>query len=62
MHSSRMRTVRCGGGPWEGALPAKGGDVCPGDVCLPPPCEQNDRHVLKHYLAATTLHTVTIWF
>ena len=51
------------------------GDVCPGGClprgCLPggceegvsvrlSPCEQNDRHVLKHYLATTTLRTVNI--
>ena len=48
-----MRTVRC-----SSHLLGAGG-VCPeGDVCLPPPREQNYRRLLKHYLAATTLRTV----
>ena len=50
------------------------GDVCPGGICpgvsargclprgcLPDtPCEQNDRHLWKYYLAATLLRTVII--
>ena len=40
----------------RGCLP---GGVVAGGVCLGGcPCEQNDRQVLKHYLAGTTLRTV----
>ena len=56
----------------EGCLPGGGGvclgvgGVCPGEGCLPSgvsvtppsPCEQNDRHLWKHNLAATTLRAV----
>ena len=31
-----------------------------GRGCLPPPCEQNNRRLSKHNLAATTLRTVKI--
>ena len=37
-----------------------GGVSLPGGVCLSSPCGQNDRHMKKHDLAATTLHTVKI--
>ena len=57
----------CPGGVCPGGVSAQGG-VCPGGigpgVCLPgvsgkhPHCGQNDIHLWKHYLAATTLWTV----
>ena len=55
-----MRTIRCSGR--RGCLP---GRVCLPRGCLPytpSPCEQNDRRLQKHYLAATTLRTVMIYF
>ena len=47
MHYSRMRTVCCSGHPWEGALPVKVGCLPRGVSACHPPCEQNDRHMLK---------------
>ena len=36
-----------------GGVPGARGCTCPGGTCpgTPPPCEQNDRQVQKHYLA-----------
>ena len=55
----------CPGG-WEVSARGVGG-VCPGGVSAqggvcqtPPPRGQNDRHLYKHHLSATTLRTVKI--
>ena len=64
MHSSRMCTVRCSGRP-GGCIPACTGQggICPVHAGIhPTPCEQNDRRLWKHNLAATTLRTVIIIF
>ena len=60
MHSSRMRTVRFW--EWGWCLAGGGGRVSAWGVSgrHPTPRRQNDRHVLKNYLAATTLRTVKI--
>ena len=45
-----------GGLSAQGEVSAQGGCL-PGGMAAPP-CEQNDRQVLKHYLAATSLRAV----
>ena len=68
MHSSRMRTVLCSGrlgGVCQGEGVSDQGGVCIGgqsaqEGCLPrrvytTPRGQNDRHLWKHYIFATTV-------
>ena len=51
----------CPGGCLPGGVSAQGGLIGGSAQCMlgysPPPCEQNDRHLWKHNLAATTLWT-----
>ena len=58
-----MRTVRCsgrrGGGEVYPSMPWAGGCL-PGVSATHLPCDQNDRRLWEHYLAATRFRTVII--